>query len=74
MLYFAGFLSLEDRSLEVPGNAGLKDQTMALNWIQKNIHNFGGDSNNVTIFGESAGGSSVHYLLLSPLTKGRYLL
>ncbi|CAG9838419.1 unnamed protein product [Diabrotica balteata] len=67
-----GFLSLEDQSLGVPGNAGLKDQTMALKWIQKHIANFGGDPNNVTIFGESAGSASVHLLLVSPLTKGLF--
>lgn len=71
---FAGFLSLEDETLEVPGNAGLKDQVMALRWVQQNIHNFGGDPNNVTIFGESAGAASVHYLTLSPLTKGINLM
>lgn len=69
---FLGFLSLEDQSLGVPGNAGLKDQAMSLKWIQKNIHAFAGDANNVTIFGESAGGASVHYLTLSPTTKGNY--
>ncbi|CAG9864091.1 unnamed protein product [Phyllotreta striolata] len=67
-----GFLSLEDQSLNVPGNAGLKDQTLALKWVQKNIHNFGGDPDNVTIFGESAGSASVHYLTLSPTTKGLF--
>nr|XP_023025748.1 esterase B1-like [Leptinotarsa decemlineata] len=67
-----GFLSLEDQSLGVPGNAGLKDQTLALKWVQKNINNFGGDPQNVTIFGESAGSASVHYLTLSPLTKGLF--
>ncbi|CAH1101525.1 unnamed protein product [Psylliodes chrysocephalus] len=67
-----GFLSLEDTSLNVPGNAGLKDQVMALKWVQKNIHHFGGDVNNVTIFGQSAGSASVHYLTLSKLTKGLF--
>ncbi|XP_072397494.1 juvenile hormone esterase-like isoform X2 [Diabrotica undecimpunctata] len=67
-----GFLSLKDESLDVPGNAGLKDQVLALKWVQKNIRNFNGDPNNVTIFGESAGGASVEYLLLSPSTKGLF--
>lgn len=65
-----GFLSLEDTSLGVPGNAAFKDMVMALKWVQKNIINFKGDPNNVTIFGESAGGAAVHYLMLSPMSKG----
>lgn len=48
-----GFLSLNDPDLKIPGNAGLKDQTFSLKWVQRNIVNFGGDANNVTIFGES---------------------
>ncbi|XP_044265017.1 juvenile hormone esterase-like isoform X1 [Tribolium madens] len=67
-----GFLSLEDPSLGVPGNAGMKDMILALKWVQRNIKNFGGDPNNVTIFGESAGSASVHFLYLSPMSKGLF--
>ncbi|EFA06759.1 esterase B1 [Tribolium castaneum] len=67
-----GFLSLEDPTLEIPGNAGLKDMVLALQWVQNNIQNFCGDPNNVTIFGESAGSVAVHYLYLSPKTKGLF--
>lgn len=49
---------------------GLKDQTMALRWVKKNIEKFGGDPNSVTIFGESAGGCSVHLHSLSPMSQG----
>jgi cholinesterase len=67
-----GFLSLEDESLGVPGNAGLKDQTFALRWVKNNIRNFGGDPDNITLFGVSAGGASVHYHLISELSKGLF--
>ncbi|XP_063223074.1 esterase E4-like [Bacillus rossius redtenbacheri] len=65
-----GFLSVN--GTDAPGNAGLKDQSAALRWVQKNIAKFSGDPNNVTIFGESAGGASVHYNVLSPLSKGLF--
>lgn len=54
----------------MPGNLGLKDQTMALQWVQKNIHNFGGDSKRVTIFGQSAGGASAHFQMMTPKAEG----
>ncbi|XP_046988682.1 esterase FE4-like [Schistocerca americana] len=65
-----GFLSTGDEV--VPGNMGLKDQTEALRWVQRNIAAFGGDPDRVTIFGQSAGGASIHYHILSPMSKGLY--
>ena len=54
---------------EAAGNMGLLDQVRALEWVQKYIGYFGGDPGAVTIFGQSAGGSSVHHLVLSPLVS-----
>ena len=65
---------LRNRSdgLDASANFGLLDQIKALEWLRDNIENFGGDSNNITIFGESAGGQNVIALYVSPIAKGLF--
>lgn len=65
-----GFLSTGDKY--APGNQGLKDQVLALKWVQDNIEYFGGDKHQVTIFGHSSGSVSVDFLLLSDMTRGLF--
>lgn len=65
-----GFLTLG--TPEYSGNMGLKDQLLALRWVRANIHSFGGDKDSITIFGHSAGGSSVHFHLLTPQSRGLF--
>ncbi|XP_023130549.2 bile salt-activated lipase-like isoform X1 [Amphiprion ocellaris] len=63
-----GFLSTGDSGLL--GNYGLWDQQAAIAWVHRNIRSFGGDPDNITIFGESAGGASVSFQTLTPHNKG----
>jgi para-nitrobenzyl esterase len=67
-----GYTLLEDSIDTGTENLGLRDQVAALEWVQRNIAAFGGDPQNVTIAGQSAGGVSVGYLLSSPLAEGLF--
>jgi para-nitrobenzyl esterase len=70
-----GFLSLDEFGQEFAGsgNLGLQDQIAGLTWIKHNIDRFGGDPDNITIMGESAGSASVMFLMISPMAKGKGL-
>ena len=62
----------DDSKLDISGNYGTLDTIKALEWIKKNISTFGGDPNNVTVFGESAGGHNTAAIFSSPLSEGLY--
>merc|ERR1719516_105404 len=64
-----GFLSFENNI--VSGNMGLKDQSVAVEWVREHIECFNGDPERVTLGGQSAGGMSVHTHILSPWSKGK---
>ncbi|XP_053212611.1 LOW QUALITY PROTEIN: acetylcholinesterase-like [Panonychus citri] len=65
-----GFLYLPES--DIPGNMGLWDQRLALQWVKDNINSFGGDSDSVTIFGESAGSMSVSAHIVSLQSRGLF--
>merc|ERR1711959_574836 len=70
--YRLGFLGYFAHPELSEANFGLLDQVKALEWVRDNIESFGGDPSKVTIFGESAGGTSVLALMASPLSKGLF--
>ncbi|XP_037042862.1 esterase FE4-like isoform X4 [Bradysia coprophila] len=65
-----GFMSLG--TPDYPGNAGFKDQLLALKWVNDNIHHFGGDRNVITLHGHSSGSHSVNLHVLSPASRGLF--
>lgn len=67
-----GFLSLKDKNLNVPGNAGIRDQQLALEFVRDNIEKFGGDPNNVTLAGHSSGAYCVGLHCLLESSKGLF--
>ncbi len=72
VLGFYDFTPYQNQNEDFDSNCGFSDQLMALRWVKENIEDFGGDSNNITIAGESAGGTSVCHIMASPYAKGLF--
>ncbi|KAL3202885.1 hypothetical protein MRX96_001244 [Rhipicephalus microplus] len=69
----AGMFGFFDANHEgAPGNVGLWDQLMVMEWVQRNIRTFGGDPELVTLFGESSGSMAIHLHLMSPFSAGLF--
>lgn len=66
--FFAGLLNLQHEN--ATGNYGLKDQSLALKWVKKNIAKFGGNPDKITIMGQSAGATSVDLHVISDMSVG----
>ena len=71
VVLFLGWMSTETKNF--PGNLGLWDQLAALKFVNENIRYFGGDPNQITVWGASAGGASASALGLSPHSRGWFL-
>lgn len=65
-----GYLNTGDKN--APGNMGLRDQSLALKWVQRNIHKFSGDWERVTLMGADSGGADVLFHLMNPEDKGLF--
>ena len=69
---FMNFAAIDSNFADSDGCLGLKDQIAALTWVKENIENFGGDPDNVTLFGQSAGSISAMLLSIAPVAKGLF--
>lgn len=72
ILIISGYLRVSDESFNISGNFGLKDQSLALRWVKENIRKFGGDPNNVLLFGYSSGACAVNYHMLSEWSRNLF--